>query len=151
MVHMVNRKWRRLMFTKCYKIQEKKYRNTVQSLKFFLIIHIMLEGTILAILNNFKVLQSWSLCWYWPRRYEAIICIQLFLFIVVTVLLKILELKLNEWNQDVKSLICVVNKQLCPPITFTFLNSSYPANVPLYYLLCLCFMFLFTFVIIWQT
>lgn len=36
-------------------------QNTVPSPKFFLIIHIVLEGTTLASLSNFKMLQSLSL------------------------------------------------------------------------------------------
>lgn len=53
-------------------------------------------------------------------------------------MLKILLLKLNEWNQDVKSLIWVVNKQLCPLIPSTFLHSSCPVNRLLGYLSCFC-------------
>lgn len=55
MAHMVNRNRRALCLpnvTKC--------RNAVSSLKFFLIIHIILVGTTLAILNNLKMLQSLS-------------------------------------------------------------------------------------------
>lgn len=69
-----------------------------------LIIHIILERTTLAILNSFKMMESSSLCWYWPRVSEAFICLQLFLVILITVMLKTLKIKLNEWNQDAKSL-----------------------------------------------
>lgn len=133
MAHMVNRNRRALCLpnvTKC--------RNAVSTLKFFLIIHILV-GTALAILNNFKMLQSLSFWWYWPR-----VCLQLFLLILVTVMLKTLKLKLNEWSQNAKSWprslkIWVVNKQPSPsPIMFIFLNSSCAANQLLSYLLCFC-------------
>lgn len=80
---------------------------------------------------------------YWPRVSEAFICLHLFLLILVTAQLKILQGKLNEWNQDAKSLprflkIQVVGIQLGPrPVRFIFLNSNCSANRLLVY--CLCF------------
>lgn len=103
-----------------------KCRNAVQSLKACSIVHRVLEGITLAILNNSKMSQSSSLWWYWPRVSKAFICLQLYLLIWWLLGWKYLSLnwvsytKMSKHYYDSWRYVLSVNKSVLSPSSLSF-------------------------------